>query len=94
MGCNHKKEVEGFHLWCNSCAEKAAGPKPAAKWKHGDYAESRHFDDNDGPQKVLDSEITLVGIATENPKWEEYLIFRDGGGSAPLFIKMKLVKAQ
>ena len=90
MGCLHKKECD-FHHWCNVCAEIVAGPKPKCKWKHGDYA-SRDWDE-DSPFKVLNSEMNLVGIATETPKWDEYLIFRDGGGTASLFKKMKMVKA-
>lgn len=89
MGCNHKKENR--YLWCNACAKIAAGIKPSCKWKHGDYAMDKY--NSDEIYKVLDSEMNIVGISTETPKWEEWLIFRDGGGSAPLFQKMKFVKA-
>lgn len=79
--CNHKKETS-YHIWCNACALIAAGPKPPCKWKHGDYALLKQgIDSDEGPYKVLDSEMHLTGQAIETPSWSEYLIFKDGGGN-------------
>jgi len=96
MTCKHKKPSTfgHAHKWCDPCALKAAGPKPANKFKHGDYAESRSWDDRDGPMKVLDSEMNVIGQATDSPKWSEYLIFRDGAGSADLYKKVKIVTVE
>lgn len=90
MGCNHKKE-KNWILWCNTCAIIAAGPKPACKWRYGDYAREKRGNDN--ICKVLDSKMILVGTATETPSWSEDLIFEDGSGTASLYNKMKFVKA-
>lgn len=91
MGCRHKKERGPLGitlLWCTPCAEKHAGPPPEPKWKHGEIAKHKSWNEDGGPYKVLDSEIQLIGTATEDPKWSEYLVFRDGGGSASLFVKL------
>lgn len=90
--CNHKKEAS-YLIWCNTCALIVAGPKPPCKWKHGDYALPKRRDSDEGPCKVLDSEMHLTGQATETHSWSECLIFKDGSGSASLYKKMKLVKS-
>lgn len=96
MSCRHAKPRGPLAikiLWCDACAEKEAGPKPKNKWKHGDLARSRSWEDSEfGIQKVLDSEMSVIGQATDSPKWSEYLVFRDGGGSASLFRKVKIVE--
>ena len=83
-GCRHKKRDDRC-IWCDKCAQKIAGAKPNPEWKHGDYAYREDF----GTEKVLDSEVTVVGHATETPSWSEYLIFRNGGGTASLFRKVR-----
>jgi hypothetical protein len=88
MGCLHKKE--GRHdLWCRPCAEKKAGRKPKLEWQHGDIASDREGD----RYKVLDSELTLYGIATEAPEWGEDLVLKGPGrqlghGTASLYTRV------
>ncbi len=90
MKCRHVKE-QGL-LWCTPCGEIKAGLKPECEWKHGDYAISKRWDDDNTLIKVIDSEIHLAGLATDSPKWWEYLTLKYsngtvGGGTASLFEK-------
>ncbi len=83
-------------LWCRPCAEHEAGSLPPCEWRHGDLAIN-----NEGETyKVLDSSMTLYGMATNSPCWWEDLILLKHGtteashGTASLYKRVTDVSKQ
>lgn len=55
-------------LWCNDCAVKAAGPKPAALFSKGDFVViGREYDIG----IITKVDVHLAGQATAKPCWWE-----------------------
>ncbi len=73
-GCNHKKD-QGC-IWCHRCGSERAGAKPAKTIEKGWYV---LVENEDEPGVVLFVEHTLLGLAVEKQRWQEYVTVRVAG---------------
>lgn len=83
MGCRHKKERGPLGIeikWCDPCARKQAGPKPAREFEEGWYVVMKSDDHDLGPGVVLRSRVVVHGQATDKPAWTENVTAEMIGG--------------